>query len=101
MSDSFFAALLGLGGALTLEMLRHFLSLGQKNTQRSLDDATSFRQDLLRRINALEDDCVALAKERDEWQSRYYAERERRAKAEWQIEALGGTASTPSATPSG
>lgn len=85
------AALLGLGGALTLEMLRHFLSLGQKSSERTLSDATSFRQDLLGRIGALEDDCVALAKERDEWQARYYDERERRTKAEWQIEALGGT----------
>jgi len=91
------AALLGLGGALFLELLRHFLSLGQKNTERTLGDATSFRQDLLGRIGALEDDCTALAKERDEWQARYYAERERRAKAEWQIEALGGTPPAPSA----
>jgi len=90
------AALLGLSGALTLEMLRHFLSLGQKNTERRLSDATSFRQDLLGRIGALEDDCAALSKERDGWQSRYYAERERRAKAEWQIEALGGTPPAPS-----
>lgn len=91
MSDSLFAALLGLAGALTLELLRHFLSLGQKSAQHTLDDATSFRQDLLGRIGALEDDCAAVAKERDEWQERYYAERERRVKAEWQVEALGAT----------
>lgn len=91
MSDSVLAALVGLGGALSLELLRNFLSLGQKSAQHTLDDATSFRQDLLGRIGALEDDCAALAKERDEWQARYYGERERRAKAEWQVESLGGT----------
>lgn len=90
MSDSLVAAGLGLGGALSLELLRHCLALGQKNVQRTLDDSTSFRQDLIGRLGALEDDYAALTKERNDWQERYYAERERRIKAEWQIEAPGG-----------
>lgn len=87
MSQPFLAALAGLGSAAALELLRHLMARAAGNVQRTLDDSTSFRQDLLARIGSLEDDCAALAKERDEWQGRYYAEREARAKAQWQIEA--------------
>lgn len=95
MSDSLWAALAGVGSAVSLELLRHLLARSTGNAQHRLDDATSFRQDLLGRIGSLEDDCAAFAKERDEWQARYYAEREARTKAEWQIEARRGDSPVP------
>jgi hypothetical protein len=89
MPDSIIAALVGLCCAGTLEVLRHLLARGQKSVEKAVDDATAFRQDLLARIEALEKDTAALVKERDEWQDKYYKEREGRAKAEWQLESLG------------
>jgi hypothetical protein len=88
MSDSIIAALVGLCCAATLEMLRHLLARGQKTAEKSVDDATAFRHDLLTRIEALGNENMALAKERDEWQDKYYAEREQRVKAEWQLQTL-------------
>jgi hypothetical protein len=88
MSDSIIAALVGLCCAGTLEVVRHILARGQKIAEKSVDDATAFRHDLLTRIESLGDDNTALAKERDDWQQKYYAEREERVKAEWQLQAL-------------
>ncbi len=90
MSDSIIAALVGLCCAGTLEVVRHVLARGQKMAEKSVDDATAFRHDLLMRIEALGDDNMVLSKERDEWQQKYYAEREGRIKAEWQLQALTG-----------
>ncbi|MDQ3812763.1 MAG: hypothetical protein M3347_02285 [Armatimonadota bacterium] len=88
MPDSILAALAGLCSAGVLEVLRHVLARGQKIAEKSVDDATAFRHDLLARISALEEDQAALAKERDEWRDKYYAEREQRVRAEWQLETL-------------
>ena len=88
MSDSIIAALVGLGCAGTLEVVRHLLARGQKIAEKSVDDATAFRHDLLTRIESLADDNAVVAKERDDWQEKYYAEREQRIKAEWQLETL-------------
>ena len=89
MQDSIIAALVGLGSAGALEVLRHLLARSQKVAEKSVDDATAFRHDLLTRIESLEKDKAALIKERDEWQDKYYAEREQRVKADWQLETLG------------
>ena len=85
MPDSITAALVGLCSTAFLELLRHMLARSQK----TVDDATAFRHDLLSRIDALEEGNTSLIRERDEWQSKYYTEREQRVKAEWQLEALG------------
>lgn len=86
MPDWMFAAVAGLGSAATLEVLRHVLARVQKVTEKQMDDATSFRHDLLARIAALEEDVAQSHNERNEWMDRYYAERELRVKAQWQLE---------------
>ena len=100
MSDPLLAGLAGLGSAAALEVLRHLLARAAGNSQRTLDDSTSFRQDLLARIGSLEDDCASLSKERDEWQARYYTEREARSRAEWKIEAGHGPSPPPATSTS-
>lgn len=98
MPDWMFAAIAGLGSAAMLELLRHVLARVQKVTEKQMDDATSFRHDLLARINALEEDVTQSHKERNEWMDRYYAERELRVKAQWQLES--STANSPDLNPS-
>ena len=86
MPDWMLAAGAGLGSAAALEVLRHVLARVQKVTEKQMDDATSFRHDLLARIAALEEDVTQSNKERNVWMDRYYAERELRVKAQWQLE---------------
>lgn len=86
MPDWMLAGVTGLGSAVALELLRHVLARVQKVTEKQMDDATSFRHDLLTRIAVLEKDATQSTSERNEWMERYYTERELRIKAQWQLE---------------
>ena len=86
MPDWMLAGVTGLGSAVALELLRHVLARVQKVTEKQMDDATSFRHDLLARIAVLETDATQSTSERNEWMDRYYTERELRIKTEWQLE---------------
>ena len=97
MSDLMLATVAGLASAAVLEVLRHLLGRMQKMTEKRIDDATSFRHDLLARITALENDLVQITKQGDNWQERYYAERELRLKAQWQLENRGQLLEMPPA----
>ena len=85
--DWMLAAVAGLGSALVLEIVRHVLARVQKTTEKHMDDATSFRHDLLARIAALESDITQINQQCNQWQERYYAERELRIKAQWKLES--------------
>ena len=85
--DWMLAAVAGLGSAVVLEVVRHVLARVQKTTEKHMDDATSFRHDLLTRIASLEEDIAEVCQQRNQWQERYYAERELRSKAQWQLES--------------
>jgi hypothetical protein len=88
MPDSIIAALAGLCSAGFLEVLRYLLARSQKVAERSIDDATAFRHDLLARIDTLEEENGCLVKDRGEWQHKYYLEREERVKAQWQLQTM-------------
>ena len=96
--DWMLAAMAGLGSAVALEIVRHVLARVQKTTENHMGDATSFRHDLLARINALEVDIANVAQQRNQWQERYYAERELRVKAQWQLEKQNNSGATPQET---
>ena len=100
MPDWMLAAGAGLASAAALEVLRHVLARVQKATEKQMDDATSFRHDLLGRIAALEEDVAQSNKERNEWMDRYYVERELRTKAQWQLEGQAQTLAAPDLMPS-
>ena len=93
--DWVLAAVSGLGSAVVLEIVRHVLARAQKTTEKHMDDATSFRHDLLARIVALESDLTQVCQQRNQWQERYYAERELRAKAQWQLESKKPDGASP------
>ena len=93
--DWMLAAVAGLGSAVVLEIVRHVLARAQKTTEKHMDDATSFRHDLLARIVALESDLTHVCQQRNQWQERYYAERELRAKAQWQLESKNPDSASP------
>lgn len=97
MPDWMLAAVTGLGSAAALELLRHVLARVQKVTEKQMDDATSFRHDLLARIAALEKDATQSSSERNEWMERYYAERELRVKAQWKLDSVA--ANSPDLNP--
>lgn len=78
MPEYFLAALAGACSAGALEVLRHLLAHSQQAASKSVDDAIAFRQDLLARIEGLEQELTRLTQERDEWQERFYREREAR-----------------------
>ena len=84
--DWMLAAVAGLGSAVVLEIVRHVLARVQKTTEKHMDDVTSFRHDLLARIAALESGIARISQQRNQWQERYYAERELRVKAQWSLE---------------
>ena len=86
MHESFLAALVGLGSASALEMLRHLLRHSQKAASKSVDDATAFRHDLLARIASLEHERARVEQERDEWQEQYYREREKLIQGQYQLD---------------
>ena len=71
MPDWILAAVTGLGSAVALELLRHVLARVATYTEKQMDDATSFRHDLLARINILEKDAIQSNSERNEWMERY------------------------------
>ena len=93
--DWMLAAVAGLGSAVALEIVRHVLARAQKTTEKHMDDATSFRHDLLARIVALESELTQVCQQRNQWQERYYAERELRAKAQWQLESKNSGGALP------
>ena len=97
--DWMLAAVAGLGSALVLEIVRHVLARVQKTTEKHMDDATSFRHDLLARISALESDIAKISQQRNQWQERYYAERELRTKAQWKLESQNSDQVPPELTP--
>ena len=97
--DWMLAAVAGLGSALVLEIVRHVLARVQRTTEKHMDDATSFRHDLLARISALESDIAKISQQRNQWQERYYAERELRAKAQWLLESRDDSQTAPPQTP--
>ena len=64
-TDWLLAAAAGLGSAVVLELVRHVLARAQKTTEKHMDDATSFRHDLLARIVALESDLAQVCQQRN------------------------------------
>jgi hypothetical protein len=72
-----FAGLFGIA----LEATRQYMTRGNSREEKATDDASAFRKELL-------DETHKLRQERDQWQNKYYDERDARLKAEWQLEAL-------------
>lgn len=72
-----FAGLFGIA----LEATRQWMTHGNVSQTKTLEDTTSFRQELRA-------EATRLREERDLWQSKFHEERGKRLKAEWQLEVL-------------
>lgn len=72
-----FAGLFGIA----LEATRQWMARSNTQEEKVTDDVSAFRKELIYERHKLH-------KERDEWQAKYYDERDARLKAEWQLEAL-------------